>query len=620
MSKKPKAQQTRKKKQQTPPPSGGAASRTIGFVLAAIAFLLYANTLGHGYVLDDDLALSLHENVPKGFAGILDIFLQPYRANCFGGCLYRPLTLATFAFEWQVAPNSPFIGHLFNVLWFSATVLLIFHTFRLLLPKLSPALPIGLALLFAAHPIHTEVVANIKSRDEILSLFFVMLALYYFAKQQGKFSWQAGLAFLAALLSKEGAITALAIFPLASWALMNNKLGNVVRNTAGFLIPTVVFFLMRGAALNGLTEPATNIMDNPIVGAANVGERFGTGFSVLFEYLKLLVLPFKLVSDYTYNTFPLQSMSSVNAMLGLTLSLGILGYSVWKIRERNRLAFAGLAFLASISLYSQILIVIGTLMGERLLYSPSLWFLLAISLLLYRALNAPEEEGSVLFSWKTLPENSKRFLMTCLALAIVYGFLTIQRNRDWKDNLSLFRADVVKAPNSVRLNDGYAENLHRLVTQPGLTPEQLESILSESEKHSQKSLEIKPGVSAYNNLGNLYHFRKDYEKAVEYYKKALEVVPGYNIAKKNISNSLLAWGRQEGEQKGNPEGARNILLQALEYTPEDANIHHLIGISYGVQGRHQEAIPYFQKAAELAPGDEAIRRDLNTAMQASQED
>ena len=74
--------------------------RLMMLALGLAAFLLYANTLGHGYVLDDDLALALHEHVSKGFGGIVDIFTHPYRANCFGGCLYRPLPLTLFAIEW----------------------------------------------------------------------------------------------------------------------------------------------------------------------------------------------------------------------------------------------------------------------------------------------------------------------------------------------------------------------------------------------------------------------------------------------------------------------------------------------------------------------------------------
>ena len=101
--------------------SKGISDTSIALLLALFGFILYANTLGHGYVIDDDLAIALNENVRRGFSGILDIFNQPYRQECFGGCLYRPLTLTTFAIDWAISPNTPLIGHLMNVLWYSAS-------------------------------------------------------------------------------------------------------------------------------------------------------------------------------------------------------------------------------------------------------------------------------------------------------------------------------------------------------------------------------------------------------------------------------------------------------------------------------------------------------------------
>ncbi|MBK9983352.1 MAG: hypothetical protein IPP15_13335 [Saprospiraceae bacterium] len=151
---------------------GGLSEPVIALLLALFGFVLYANTLGHGYVLDDDLTISLNANVQRGISGIANIFSQPYRDNCFGGCLYRPLTLSCFAVEWAIAPNSPFIGHLMNVAWYSATVALFYITLRKLIPYSNSILLCAVVVLFMAHPIHTEVVANIKSRDEILSLFF----------------------------------------------------------------------------------------------------------------------------------------------------------------------------------------------------------------------------------------------------------------------------------------------------------------------------------------------------------------------------------------------------------------------------------------------------------------
>ena len=111
------------------------ADYKIGLLLSLFAFLLYVNTLQHGFVLDDNLAIAENPKVTKGISGIPEIFAQPYRENCFGGCLYRPVTLSTFAIDWSMSPRNPLIGHWMNVLWYAATAFLLFLVLRRLLPN-----------------------------------------------------------------------------------------------------------------------------------------------------------------------------------------------------------------------------------------------------------------------------------------------------------------------------------------------------------------------------------------------------------------------------------------------------------------------------------------------------
>ena len=211
----------------------GLSNNAIGWLLALFAFVLYANTINHGYVLDDNLAMANNPKVAKGISGIFEIFSQPYRENCFGGCLYRPLTLTTFALEWTVAPKKPLIGHWMNVLWYAATALLLFHTLRRLFANRSTWISIVATALFIAHPVHTEVVANIKSRDEILSAFFVILTLYWFVRWYQrpavKYVVFTAVSYLAALLSKEGAITMIAVFPFVGWIFFSAEIFNQLK-------------------------------------------------------------------------------------------------------------------------------------------------------------------------------------------------------------------------------------------------------------------------------------------------------------------------------------------------------------------------------------------------------
>ena len=151
-------------------------------ILAAIAAILYLPSLGHGFVLDDPLVTTLNAYVQKGFAGLGDIFTHSYRAGSSVSTdseyMYRPLSVAMFAIEWGIAPKTAGIHHFMNVLWYALSVGLLFLTLRKMLGERFALLAFGASLLFAVHPLHTEVVANIKSRDEIMSFFFSALTLY----------------------------------------------------------------------------------------------------------------------------------------------------------------------------------------------------------------------------------------------------------------------------------------------------------------------------------------------------------------------------------------------------------------------------------------------------------
>jgi hypothetical protein len=288
--------------------------------------LLYVNTLGHEYVLDDDLVFVTNENVLRGLAGILDIFTQPYRDNCLGGCLYRPLTLTTFALDWMIAPNKPMFNHLVNVLWYAFTGMVLFFTLRKLLPGMHKAVLWIACIFFIAHPVHTEVVANIKSRDEILSLFFVLVCLGQFANWHARHQWKylvyAAFAFLAALLSKEGAITMVAIFPFIGWIFFQRSFLSSIKSSAWALLPVAIFFVLRGAALEGLTSPAIHMFDNPIINAHGT-ERLGTAFYILLKYLQLLAFPLQLICDYSFDAISLHPLTSPLSLLGLVLYVAI---------------------------------------------------------------------------------------------------------------------------------------------------------------------------------------------------------------------------------------------------------------------------------------------------------
>ena len=83
-----------------------------------------------------------------------------------------------------------------------------------------------------------------------------------------------------------------------------------------------------------------------------------------------------------------------------------------------------------------------------------------------------------------------------------------------------------------------------------------------------------------------------------------------------MTSALRAWAGEEGEQRKDQAKARDLLLQAVALDPKNGDAYHLIGVSYGVQGNHQQAVDNFEKAYALSPGNKNIARSLSTAYRA----
>src|SRR6267154_5042143 len=168
------------------------------------AFLQYANTLRHDYAWDDKLVITANAYTRRGIAGLPDIFSKrvsfPYKNE------YRPVPQAMFAVEYQLFHGNPHAGHFFNVLCYAAACALVYWFVLFAFPRAHPLFAFFVAALFAVHPVHVEVVANIKSRDEILSLSFGLAAIVLTVKAIESWNWRvftAGIAcFVLALLSK----------------------------------------------------------------------------------------------------------------------------------------------------------------------------------------------------------------------------------------------------------------------------------------------------------------------------------------------------------------------------------------------------------------------------------
>ncbi len=463
-----------------------------------------------------------------------------------------------------------------------------------------PLLPFVSALLFATHPIHTEVAANIKSVDEILSLLFCSLTLLYtinFSETNYKkylaFSF---LFFLAGLFSKESAATFILIIPLALYFFTSANLKTILTTSGILSIAVLIYFLARNSVLDS-NPPPIGLVNNSLAGASTFSERYATIFVILFKYLQLLFFPHPLCWDYGYNQIPLVNFSDPTTIISLVIYLSIGIFAALQIRNpksqiRKLISFCILFFLISLSVSSNIFVLIGATMAERFLFTPSLAFSILLAFVLI----------------KFLKINSLSLNLNLTPLIIILGlfsYKTFSRNKDWESNLILFEKGTEVCPNSYRTNTTFAwESV--LAGEKETSPEKKKKYFEDAVTFYKKGLAIYPNIAAdwYNyavsnsNLGNA-------DETVNAYKRALEADAKHINALYNLATIYLG--------KKDFQNSLNYFLRAYEVEPDFMDIAFKVGLIYHMRGNSQQAIPYYEHYYKNHPDNKDVVNNLMMA-------
>ena len=597
-------------------------SRLHSLLIMLLAFILYANTLGHDYTQDD--AIVIYDNMftqqgVQGIPGILQydtfygFFKTEGKSKLVSGGRYRPFTLIMFAIEWQIFERNPMIGHLVNIILYGLLGICIYLFLIRLLKSppngIEPAmLALITALLYIAHPIHTEAVANIKGRDEIMSMLGSILALWmmfkYVDTSKLKYAVYAALSFFVALMSKENAITFLAIAPVGFILFRKIKITDSLKKIWPILSAAIVFLLIRFSVLGfDFGGTPNELMNNPFLklsGTAYIPfsfeEKFATIFFTLGKYMSLMFFPHPLSHDYYPRAIEIMSFSDWQVWLSIILYLAMIVF-IFKYWKKDKLISFGLLFyLLSLSIVSNIVFPIGTNMSERFLFMPSLGILISLVYLAISRIKA------------------MKMVIGLAALCIVaMGAKTIDRNKVWKDDFTLFTSDVKTNPRSAKLLNAAGGALTTKSASMAQGPERTQN-LNQAIEYLNKAVSIHPGYrNAYLLLGNAHYYLENYEASVENFDKALAVDPNYADALKNLPIVLRDGGRYLGQVQNNFPKAEKWLVRSYNMSPQDYETCRLLGITYGIQGQNQKAIEYFLKAVELRPDIAANYSSLGTA-------
>ncbi len=568
--------------------------------VAAFAFLLNANTINANYTVDDGTVLKSNKYTKGGISSIGKIFSSPYRAGFWDRKegLYRPLSVAMFAIEWQIAPDKPMLSHVINILLYALTAVILFSVLKKILQNHHPLIPLIATLLFIAHPIHTEVVANIKSRDEILSFLFGILAIYsllkYTTTNNIKWIILAGSVYFLSLLSKESSITWVGVFPLVLWCSTKLDLKKIILSCLPFLGVAILFLIIRQQILGSIagTNYELMLINNSLVASTSFADRFATAIFILGKYLWLLFFPLHLVFDYSFNTIPIVKINSINALFPLFLFVGLFIYSLVKLKERNTKSFGILFFIGTILLVSNIFFLIEATMAERFLYTPSLGFCIAISLLASRWIKKTSAKASTELTTKDLSNNTLLIIPLTIIL-FLFSIKTIARNTDWKSNLTLLSVDSKTSPNSARICYAYGSAIliEQAIKEKDKTLKQ--QYLDKAIEQLQKGVSIIPNYNdAWYHLGIAYKEKEDGKSAVYAFEKARSYKQ-FNDAD-HLTSSGLAYG-----MAGEYEKAIIDLKAAITFDSSSADSYNNLGLYLSESGNHEAALVAFARSIEL---------------------
>jgi protein O-mannosyl-transferase len=622
---KPSVSQTKKN-----PAGTGNSHRLTGIIIFLAAFFVYSNSISNEYALDDEIVIRKNEFTRKGFSGIGDHLTNESFTGFFGkrqelveGGRYRPLSYITFAIEEGMfnkqeafdnpgraydevsSPGLAQIRHGINVVLFALCCWLLYVVLVALLGKGkgAPWLQASFigALFFALHPIHTEVVANIKGRDEIMALLFSLLTLWYALKftafnADEKKSSKGFLAlsviflsFFLGLLSKENTVTFLAIIPLALWWFRKPTSEDYAFITLALIVGFGCYYGLRANALalpDDYVKPTVStpeLLNDPWAGVS-AADRFGTVSNTFGKYLELLVAPVNLTHDYYPWQIPLTSPTALPALIPMLLGIAILFYGVWGIRRKDPVAFFILYFFLTFSIVSNLLISIGTLMGERFLFFSSIGFCMAAALLIVRL---GEKLGLA----------NGRLAVLALVVLPSLGFTikTVLRNPVWKNDYTLFTTDVLTSVNSTKSQTSAGGQYYEKAIAAETSPAEKAILLDSSLIHLDKALVIYPlNHHALLLKGNVMYAKGNQpDSAIASYRKVLKKIPGQADALKNIAvvannsgrNSTASWAYKE----------------YLKVMPNDAIVWHDMGVHFRNMNNIDSAIYAMNGAITVKP-------------------
>jgi tetratricopeptide (TPR) repeat protein len=579
-----------------------------GIAIVILGMLIYANSFDCAFQFDDK-----HNILDNDAIRSLSNFKQMWDINHS-----RFLAFYSFAINFHYGQYNVWGYHFINMLIHLINATLVFWIVRLLfkspalkersLAKHQSSIALITALLFVSHPLATGAVTYIVQRmaSMVALFYFLSIALYMKGRlkteKKKAYTYFAGAAIsaLCAILTKENAYTlpfAILLIELFFFStkkiaidFKDKKIIFSILAIIGFILFTITSFSF---SVFSPLPPST--FNTTTITSSNY---FFTQLSVIVKYIQLLIVPINQNLDYD---FPIANsiMDGTSLVCGIFLLL-LVGLAIYLYNKNRILSFGIFWFFLTLSIESSI-IPISDVIFEHRTYIPSFGYFLIITCLIYQLIY------------------QKNKTLTTLLFVFLIGSNTIlasQRNKVWKDDISLWSDANSKSPNKARplINLGYAYgNLQQWdkaisafskvnEVEPNYHAAAYYNLgiaywaIGEKEKSMENySLAIKVDsnyTDAYYGRGVCYYYLNEQDKALSDYSKAISILPRPEL----FYNRGMIYANKKMWTE-----AITDYSKAISSSPDNANLYYNRGLVYGNNNQWDLAADDFTKTLQLEP-------------------
>jgi len=543
-------------------------------LLVGLGLLTSVNSLANGFVCDDQILIRQNRDLDSWstlYKGFTQYLMLPW--------VYRPVIFLSLFVDKQLWGLHPFGYHLTNLVYHLGVVVLVFLWGALVLGDRRVALAGG--LLFAVMPVHSESVAWVSGRSDLICACYFMLALYLAtysllgSRLRVGAYWASVAVFGVAMLSKEMSATlplvlalSMLAFGLPRWAGWRWRW----RLFVPYLVVLALYFVARRLAIG-------HFMSGPFPNA-NILTTFSATPLIALWYLWLIVQPSGSRLYYQLGK-PQIAAAGPWPFLGLALLLAALVYA-WN--RRRQWSFLGWWFL--VTMLPVTLIPTDPRLADHYIYLPSAGIALLAGALGMAALAWARQEGSA---------SLHRLMLGAMVVLLAgLGGISAWRNLSWRSTMTFYANMVQESPQLAIAHCNLGVELFR--------QGQYREAFQELEKARQ--LEPRwPAVLA--NIAGGYYQLGQYQQAIDYYRQALQGDP-------HDLKSYLLLGRSLN-RINRPQEAITVLQEGERRAPGAYDFRRELAIAYQKAGRFSEAEPVLHGLLQANPRDYEVALTLGAA-------